>query len=690
MAKFTPGAIRDLALVGHGGSGKTTLTESFLFNSGAIGRMGSVDDGSCKTDYDPEEVARKISINSVPATIEWGSAQITAFDSPGFADFTPEVKSVLHNLDGVLLVLNAGGGVEAQASRYWHYCRSNALPVMCVVNKLDKENADFSKVLSQLGEELDGSFFPVALPIGAEDDLKGVVDLISRKAYIYDPDKGTCSEGEIPADLAADVDSYRETLVEDGATSADESLMEKYLEEGELSEDEIRQGLRAAVLEGTAVPVFPTSATRHVGIRHLLDGIVSYMPSPADRPAKAKKGEEEVEIQAGEGPAAAQVMKVLTEAHVGEISIVRVYRGELKSAATLLNSSQGEREKLGTIYRIKGKEREEVPSLSAGEIGGLVKLKATGVGDTLTDEKDAVLFPRFEASPALMSVSIHPQTNADLEKLGNALMQLRSEDPFIRTEMNEATREFVVHGSGELHIQIFTNRLKSRFGVNVDVDKPKIAYKETIRGKAEGQGKHKKQSGGRGQYGDCWLRLEPKPDGGFEFENAIVGGVIPGKFIPAVEKGVKEAMARGVVAGYPVTDVKVTVYDGSTHSVDSSEVAYKTAASKGFKKIFREAKPVLLEPIMHVEILAPEANMGDIMGDINSRRGKILGMEPMGRQQLIKAQVPLAEMHSYVITLRSITGGRGEFTMREDHYAEVPHQAAEDIIKAYKGEDDED
>ncbi|MBI4869713.1 MAG: elongation factor G [Candidatus Wallbacteria bacterium] len=684
MDKIAPENVRTLALVGHGGTGKTSLTEAMLFDTGGITRMGKVDDGTAHTDYDPDEIHRRISINAVPITATWRETELNVVDCPGYVDFLPEVQTCLQDMDAAILVANAVHANEAQNAKVWSFCSQLELPAACFLSKMDKENADFEKAIGELKADLEGNLVPIAVPIGAAGTFKGYVNLLTMKSHVFTDDSGKSKEGPIDSSMETVVQKYREALVE-AAAAADDALTEKYLEGDELTAEEIDRGIRIGVLARKLVPVVPGSGTRNIGVQLLMDVIVKFLPSPVDRtPAVPLAGKEEKVFLKADGSEelCGRVFKVLTEAHVGELFLVRMYSGTLTPGSAIVNTTRDEKEKIGPIMRLKGKERVEAQSLSAGQIGALLKVKGLHWSDTIASDKRPARFPDRKKPDTYLSVALRPQTAQDTERLSTALAKLRAEDPFIHTENNEVTHEFVVSGTGELHVDTFVRRLKDRYNVNCEVAKPKIPYRETIRGRAEGQGKHKKQSGGHGQYGDCWLRLEPLPTGtGFEFEDAIVGGKIPNRFIPAVEKGVREAMVRGILAGFGMTDFRCTVYEGSYHAVDSSEMAFKTAASKGFKLVARLAKPVLMEPVMTVEVSVPEANMGDIMGDLNSRRGRILGMEPDGKRQIIKAQVPLAELYKYIISLRSMTGGRGEFTMTLSHYEEVPATVADAVVK---------
>ncbi len=694
MGQFTPDKVRTLALVGHGGSGKTSVAEAMLFNAGATSRMGKTDDGTTKTDYDADEIHRKISINSVPIAVDWKDCELNVVDCPGYVDFLPEVHSILKAMDAAVLVVNATSASEAQTEKVHDFCQELEHPLVCFVSKMDKENADFDKALKELKEDLGAPFVPLAIPIGAAADFKGYVDLLTRKAYTHSDDSGNFTEGAIDSSLEEVVEIHREALIE-AAASADDALTEKYLEGEELSPEEIIKGIRTGVLARTLIPVIPGSGLHNAGVKHLMDNITHFLPSPVDRSVKAhlQGKDEEVIIEADSGqPVFGHIFKLLVEPHVGELPLIRIYSGTLSSGMHVLNTSRDEKEKIGAIVRLHGKERVEASELGPGQIGALLKLKHIHWGDSIAAPERPVTFPPAELPAVYMSTALKPATAQDTEKLSTGLSKLKAEDPFIRAEMDEVTHEFVVSGTGELHLDTFVRRLKDRFHINVETTKPKIPYRETVKGTAKAQGKHKKQSGGHGQFGDCWLRIEPLETGkGFEFVDEIVGGKIPSKFIPAVEKGVRETLAKGVIAGYPMTDVRVAVVEGSYHAVDSSEMAFKTAASKGIKAVAPMAKPILMEPVMNVEITVPEANMGDIMGDMNGRRGRILGMEPRAGKQVIKAQAPLAELYKYIITLRSMTGGRGEFTMQHSHYEEVPAAQATEVIKEAKHEaEDED
>ncbi len=686
MAAYEPEQIRNIALIGHGNCGKTTLCEAMLFASGAVSRMGKVDEGTTRTDYDPEEISRKISVNTVPATFEWKEKQFTVLDTPGFLDFLPEVNVVLPAADGAVLVVDALNGVEGGTEKTFEFARAKGMPTIVFINKLDKENANFDKAFESLKKELDGNFAPCIRPTGTPGNYTGFVDIAMRKAYKFDAASGEVEEIEPEGEMKEAIEQYREDLVE-AAANVDDALADKYLEGEEISDEELLESLRRGVLSGQISPVLCGIALNAVGVAQLLDLCVNYLPSPADRSFTARKGEEEVDVGCDAPFTSAFVFKTLSEAHLGDLVLVRVVSGELKPGETVENPGKGVKEKLGSMYQLCGKERKEVSSLSAGQIGALVKLKATRTGDTLVSEGAGIVFECERFPEPLMSFAVYPASKADQEKLSNAVTRLTDEDPSVRVRYDTTTKETLVEGMGEVQLDIFIKRLKERFKVNVDVKKPKIAYLETIRKTAEAQGRHKKQTGGRGQFGDVHIRYEPLERGsGIEFVDAIVGGVVPGKFVPAVEKGLREAAEHGVLAGYPCTDFKATLYDGSHHPVDSSELAFKMAASLSYKAGIAKADPVLLEPIMQVEVVVPEEYMGDVMGDLNSRRGKIQGMERKGKKQVIKALVPLAEMYRYIVSLRSMTAGRGEYTMKFSHYEEVPPNIQEQVIEEARKE----
>lgn len=688
MKKYATGNIRNLALVGHGGSGKTTLAEAMLFTTGAITRFGKVDEGNTTTDYDPEEIRRKFSINASLAPCEWNNHKINIIDTPGYADFIGEVYGALSAVDIAAIVVDAVSGIEVQTEKVWSIADEYNLAKIVIVNRMDKEHADFAETLRVMQEIYSDKVTPLQLPVGSQANFKGVVDVIKQKAYITDG--GKVSVGDVPADMADDAASAREALVERIAES-DDALMEKYLEEGELSEAEIMSGLKTAIASGQVIPVTCTAAFTAVGVQGLIDAIVDFLPSPADRGSVKgldAKAEQDVELKPSESdPLCAFVFKTVADPYVGKLSYFRVFSGSLKANSALSNSTRGKKERVGHVFVVRGKTQEDSAEIPAGDIGAVAKLADTMTSDTLADEGKTIMLPAIKFPEPVISVAAAAKTKGDEEKLGISLNRLAEEDPTLTVRRDVETRQTVLSGMGDMHLDIITERLKRKFGVEAELSAPRIPFKETIKGTASVQGRHKKQSGGRGQFGDVWVKIEPQPRGeGFEFVDQIVGGVVPQQYRPAVEKGIKETMEQGILAGYPVVDVKVTLYDGSYHAVDSSEMAFKIAGSLAIKKGFMEAKPILLEPIVKVEVIVPEQYMGDVIGDLSSRRGKPLGSEPRGRNIVISALVPVAEMATYASTLRSITSGRGAYHMEFDHYEEVPADTAKKIIEQYEKE----
>jgi elongation factor G len=679
-----------VGIIAHGGAGKTTLAEALLFNAKATERMGRVDDGSSHFDYDPEEIRRQISISTSFHHYNWNKVEVTVADAPGYINFEADAHACLRQLEGAVLVVNAVSGVEVQTERMWQLARDMEVPAIAFVSKMDRERADFRKAVEEISDILKVHAVPVQLPIGSEAGFLGVVDLLAMKAYVYKGETGKFDVTDVPKDLADDAARGREKVVE-AAAESDDSLLEKYLEETSLTEEEIRKGFTAGVRAMKILPVLCGSALRNIAIHPVLDMINFVLPDPSLRKeakgTNPKKNTEEVRPISVDAPFSALVFKTLADPYAGKLSIFKIYSGTLTPDVSPLNAGKNATERIGQIFRLEGKKQKPVRSASAGEIVAVAKFKETSTGDTLCDPKNPILYPPPPAVEPVISFAIRPKTRSDEDKLGSSLSRMNEEDPTLQFGKDPQTREFILSGMGEIHLEVAVEKLRRQFGVEVELRTPKIPYKETLKGTAEAQGKYKKQTGGRGQYGDCWLRVEPLPPGaGFEFVNAIVGGVIPRQYIPAVQKGVIERMARGVLAGYPVVDTKVTVYDGSFHTVDSSEMAFKIAGSLGFKKSALEAKPVLLEPITEMEIVVPEENVGDIIGDLNSRRGRVLGVEARGRSQIVKALVPLAEVLRYSSDLRSITSGRGQFTMRMAAYEEVQAAIAEKIISQAKKE----
>ena len=676
--------LRNVGIIAHGGAGKTTLAEALLFNAKAVERMGKVDDGSSNFDYDPEEIRRQITISTSFHHYSWNKVEVTVADTPGYINFEADTHACLRQLDGAVLVVNAVSGVEVQTEKMWHLACDTGVPAIAFVSKMDRERADFPKAVEEISDILKVHAVPVQIPIGAEAQFRGMVDLFGMKAYVYKGDTGEFEVKEVPPDIADAAAKGREKVVE-AAAESDDSLLEKYLEGAELTEEEIRKGFTAGVRAMKILPVLCGSAMRNIAIHPVLDMINFVLPDPSFRKetkgTNPKKKVEEVRPISENAPFSAFVFKTLADPYAGKLSIFKVYSGTLSPDMSPLNAGKNAIERIGQIFRLEGKKQKPVGSASAGEIVAVAKFKETSTGDTLCDPKNPILYPPPPAVEPVISFAIRPKTRSDEDKLGSSLARMIEEDPTLQFMKDPQTREFILSGMGEIHLEVAVEKLRRQFGVEVELRTPKIPYKETIKGTAEAQGKYKKQTGGRGQYGDCWLRVEPLPPGtDFEFVNAIVGGVIPRQYIPAVEKGVVERMSKGVVAGYPVVDARVTVFDGSFHTVDSSEMAFKIAGSLGFRKAALEARPVLLEPIMELEIVVPEDSVGDIIGDLNSRRGRVLGVEARGRGQIVKSLVPLAEVLRYSSDLRSITSGRGQFTMRMASYEEVPAAIAEKVI----------
>ena len=689
--------IRNVGIIAHGGAGKTTLAEALLFNARATDRMGKVDDGSSNFDYDPEEIRRKITISTSFHHYVWDKVEVTLADTPGYINFEADTRSCLKVLDGAILVVNAVSGVEVQTEKMWSLARAADVPVIAIVSKMDRERADPAKAVEEITDILKVPAVPVQLPIGKEAEFRGVIDLFRMKAMIYKGDTGEFTLQEIPADLAAEASSAREKLVESCAES-DDALIEKFLEGTALTDEEIRNGFRAGVRSMRFLPVLYGSALRNIAIQPVLDLVNFALPDPSYRGevegTNPKKKVAEKRPISATAPFSAQIFKTIADPYAGKLSIFKIFSGTLTPDMSPLNSSKDAVERIGQILRLEGKKQKAVGSASAGEIVAVAKFKETSTGDTLCDPKAPIVFGRPAPLEAVISFAVRPKTRNDEDKLGSSLARMIEEDPTLRFRKDPQTNEFILAGMGETHVEVAVEKLKRVYGVEVELRTQKIAYFETLKGKAEAQGKHKKQTGGRGQYGDCWIRLEPQPRGkGFEYVDGIVGGSIPRQYIPAVEKGIVERMSKGVIAGYPVVDVKATVFDGSFHNVDSSEMAFKIAGSLAFKKAALAARPVLLEPITEMEVVIPEENVGDIIGDLNGRRGRVLGVDALGKSQVVRCQVPLAEVLRYSSDLRSITSGRGQFTMKVSHYEEIPAAIAEKVISESKkemGEEEEE
>ncbi|MDP9297760.1 MAG: elongation factor G [Actinomycetota bacterium] len=687
MKTYDAKDVRNVLLVGHGGSGKTTLLEAMLFTSGAITRMGTVEDGNTVSDHDPDEQRKGISVSLSTAPIEWNGVKINVLDAPGYADFIGDLRSAIRAVDGVILVVSAVDGVEVQTEAAWELAVEAGLPRAIFVNKLDRERSSFEQTLAQLVSSFGNQVAPLELPIGAEHEFRGVADLQHAKADLY-PSGPIAEEGEWPEDLHAVADPAREKLME-AVAEADDDLIEKYLEEGSISEAEIIDGVKAGFANARLAPVVCGSAAKAIGVDRLLAFIVEEFPSPLDRPPVEVTGKGGVTAERTCDPAApttAFVFKTLSDPFVGHITMFRVFSGKVRPDSTITNATQGTDERIGQLFALRGKEHDSVPEVAAGDIGAVAKLAHTHTGDTLSTKDDPVQLPAIELPEPLLAYAIEPKTKGDEDKLSTGLARLREEDPTFRVSRSDETHETVMYGMGEAHLEVMVQRLKRKFGVEVNSRPAKIAYRETIRSKAKAVGRHVKQTGGHGQYAVCTIEIEPVPRGeGFVYEDKIFGGAIPSSFIPSIEKGIVKTMSEGVISGNPMVDVKVTLVDGKFHAVDSSDMAFQIAGSLALKDGVEQAGVVLLEPIARLEVVVPEAFTGDIMGDLNAKRGKILGMDQVGGgKQRVRAMVPQAEIARYVIDLRSMTGGRGAFSMSFDHYEELPSHLAQKVIDEYQ------
>ena len=680
---------RNIGIMAHIDAGKTTTTERILYYTGVNYKIGEVHDGAATMDWMEQERERGITITSATTQCFWKDYVINIIDTPGHVDFTIEVERSLKVLDGAVGVFCAVAGVQPQSETVWRQADKYKVPRVAFVNKMDRTGANFYRVLDMMNERLGATPVAIQIPIGAEDKFQGVVDLIEMKGYIWDVEGDfgmKFKEVEIPADLKDKAEEYRAKMIEI-AVEADEELMERYLDGGEISNDEIKAALRKGTCALQFNPVLCGTAFKYKGIQKLLDAVVEYLPSPLDIPAIAginpETNEEETRPASDDEPFAALAFKIMTDPYMGQLAYFRVYSGVFEAGNYVLNSTKDKKERIGRLLKMHSNKREEIKEIRAGDICATVGLKFTTTGDTLCDEKKPIILEAMEFPEPVISIAIEPKTKADQDKLSVALGKLASEDPSFRVRVDEETGQTVISGMGELHLEIIVDRLKREFKVEANIGNPQVAYRETFRKSVKTEGKYIKQSGGKGNYGHCWLEMTPLEAGsGFEFENKIVGGAIPKEYIPAIEKGVAEAMENGIVAGYPVVDFKVTVFDGSFHEVDSNEMAFKIAASMAFKDGMKQASPVLLEPIMKVEVVTPDEYMGDVMGDLNSRRGRIEGMNVQGNAQVINAMVPLKQMFGYSTELRSITQGRATYTMQFDHYEEVPANIAEEIIKS--------
>ncbi len=689
MRVYDAAAIRNVALVGHTGSGKTQLTSAILADAGMINRFGKVDEGTTVTDFDEEEVARKHTLSASLAYAEWNKHKINLIDTPGIGNFLSDARAALQVADAALVVVDAVAGVMVQTEKVWAAAADLELPRMVVLNRLDRDRASLERSLKSLRETCHRSVMPIQLPIGEEKGFAGVVDLVSRKAYTYQSDaSGRFSEGPVPASLTDAVEAGREALIEMVA-EADERLMEKFFEAGTLTDEELLSGLRDATAAAKLFPLVCTSGLLNIGAAQLLDAVVAYLPSPSDRPFKGRgrDGQEIVRRADEKAPASAFVWKTIADPFAGRITMFRVVSGTLKSDSTVHNKAKDAPERLGHLELLQGKTAAPVPEIKAGDLGAVAKLKDTLTGDTLGDKSDPITFPPLTFPEPVLAYAIEPKSRGDEDKISTSMHRLEEEDPSIHYSRDPQTKELLLAGQGQVHIEVTVAKLKRRFGVDVNLKPPRIPYRETIKAATEAHGRHKKQTGGHGQFGDCKIKVEPLARGSdFEFVDDIFGGSIPRQFVPAVEKGIQDARTRGYLAGYPMVDFRVTVFDGSYHDVDSNELSFKLAGSLAFKDAMTRARPTILEPVMNVEVYAPSDYAGDLMGDLNGRRGRIGGMDTRGATTVIKAHVPMSEMLTYEQHLTSATGGRGSYHMEYSHYDEVPSHLQTKIIAAAKAE----
>ncbi|MFC1978938.1 elongation factor G [Chloroflexota bacterium] len=678
MTNYSTEAIRNLVLMSHSGAGKTSLVEAMMFNAGVISRLGKVDNGTTTSDFDPAEIKKQISINLSLLSFEYKDTKINVIDTPGYADFVGEVKAGLRVADTAVLVICATSGIEVGTELSWQYTEKQSVPRVIYVNKMDRENADFYKVTAEVKSMFGIKCVPVQLPIGAQDSFKGIVDLLKMKAIIDD------KQEDIPADMASDAETYRDGMIE-ALAEADDDLCNKYLEGEELTEDEVVQALKVGINSGKVVPIMTGSALTNKAINQFADMVCDYLPSPADRGA-VKAGNEDLEPNAS-GSLAALVFKTTADPYVGRLTYFRVYSGTIFSDSHVYNANKKRDERVGQLLMIKGKEQTPVKEFVAGDIGGVAKLAETGTSDTLCGQDHPLMFEAIDFPSPVYSVAVHPKTKADMDKMGTALNKLVEEDPTLTVKKDAETGEMLLSGMGDSHVDVAIEKTQRKFGADVLVQTPKVPFRETITTQVQAQYKHKKQTGGHGQYGHVYLEFEPlERNGGFVFGDRVVGGVVPKNYIPAVEKGVVEGLQGGVLAGYPVIDIKVTLFDGSYHPVDSSDMSFKIAGLQAFRKGVAEANPVLLEPIMTMAVTVPDSFMGDVMSDLNTKRAKVMGMNPEDGMTTIEAQAPLSEVLRYATDLRSITQGRGTFTMEMSHYEEVPAHLAQKIIDANKKE----
>ncbi|MFA1641877.1 elongation factor G [Chryseomicrobium imtechense] len=689
--EFSLQKTRNIGIMAHIDAGKTTTTERILYYTGRIHKIGETHEGASQMDWMEQEQERGITITSAATTAAWKEHRVNIIDTPGHVDFTVEVERSLRVLDGAVTVLDAQSGVEPQTETVWRQATTYGVPRIVFINKMDKTGADFLYSVKTLHDRLEANAHPIQLPIGAEDDFTGIIDLVTMTATMYGNDLGTdIQEVEIPEEYKAQAEEYREKLIE-AVAELDEELMEKYLGGEEITNEELVEGIRKGTVNVEFYPVVCGTAFKNKGVQKMLDAVIAYLPSPLDvAPMKGIDPDTEEELvrePSDEAPFSALAFKVMTDPYVGKLTFFRVYSGTLDSGSYVQNSTKGKRERVGRILQMHANSREEISKVYAGDIAAAVGLKDTTTGDTLCDEKSLVILESMDFPEPVISLSVEPKSKADQDKMGQALQKLQDEDPTFRAHTDQETGQTIISGMGELHLDILVDRMKREFKVEANVGAPQVSYRETIRATAEVEGKFVRQSGGRGQFGHVWIEFSPNEEGkGFEFVNAIVGGVVPREYIPAIEAGLRDSLDNGMLAGYPIIDLKAKLFDGSYHDVDSNEMAFKIAASMALKNAVSKVNPALLEPVMKVEVVIPEEYLGDIMGDITSRRGRVEGMEARGNAQVVRAMVPLAEMFGYATSLRSNTQGRGTFSMTFDHYEEVPKSIAEEIIKKNKGE----
>jgi len=675
MKEYATENIRNVALIGHGSTGKTSLSEAMLFSAKTINRLGRVDDGTTTSDFDPDEIRRSFSVNLSVLPFEWQGTKLNILDTPGYADFVGEVKCGVRAADAAVIMVCAASGVQVGTEYAWAYADEQNLPRLVFINRMDRENADFHQTLSQLQEMFGQKCVAFQLPLGAQANFRGVVDLLTMKAYVGE--KGEAQD--VPKELLEQATSLREKLVE-AAAETDDTLITKYLEGEDLSEEELRRGLRMGVIRGSLIPVLTGSATKNIAVTLLMDALCRCLPSPTDMAVAVQDGEP---IQAdAKGPLVALVFKTTADPYVGRLTYFRVYCGTLKADSQAWNANKGSAERIGPLYLIRGKSQEQVSQVPAGDIGAVAKLTETSTGDTLASHEKSIILPGISFPEPAFSGAVHPKSKADLDKMGSALTRIAEDDPTLRVSRNQDTNETILSGLGDSHVEVAVEKIRRKFGVDLEMTTPKVPYKETITASSSAEYTHKKQTGGHGQYARVAIELTPLPRGsGFEFAQRIVGGVVPRQYISSVEKGVVEALQEGVLARYPMIDMKVTLFDGKEHPVDSSDIAFKIAAAAALKKGAQEAHPVLIEPIMNLQVAVPEANTGDVISDLNGKRAKVLGMTPEGTRTVIEAQAPLAEVQHYAADLRSMTQGRGSYSMQFSHYEEVPAHVVQRIIE---------